>query len=236
MKSTSSWTASALSTLPYSTSPFERDFPFDNYQEHLRDSGETIRWWKGYERTGARHNRGGESAKGHDFLYLEQRLARESRVLFGQTQEPRSTPTFSLLETGTPTLTYLPQDIELAQGDIIVLTSRPILSRCLLEPAGRTRDALPHFFISNIDKVFDESGTWSSAMYSVHEHGIEWREEAPSTSVLIEYRYYCAFEFQGVLDFLGSPKEGLATHYNEALSPLLVGALRLLSPGEDVLE
>ncbi|BCM89792.1 hypothetical protein IAD21_01640 [Abditibacteriota bacterium] len=222
MKKNLPWITEALIASAYSPSSFERSSSIDDYRERLNTYGEQIRWWKGYEKIGIAQGdnfSGGNSDHTH---YIEQSIPRDVRVLFSRAQQELFASDFKQFEDACAMLTFPSTEIELARGDVIVRISSPILHRCVIEPSGKAIDALPHYFIASIQRVFDDCGEFPTSMYAVHEHGLKWRVSPPSSSVFIEYRYYCAFEF------LGRIGSALLLANDDNLVAQL-GALRLLT-------
>jgi hypothetical protein len=216
--------------MPLIRSSFSEGQTSDDHRAPHREYGEVIRWWKGYGRAGEAMGPNGETAGPNGVLYIEQLIAPEVRVRIISAQQQMQTVQFATISVGDATISVMPDEIELAPGDIIVRTDpiRAMIARIVLEPSGAAIDRLPYGLIASVSNVFTAAGPLLADAYAVHETGIEW--DAPPTSpVLIDCHHFPAFEFTGLVNKI--PPKGS----DGKLLPA-VGGLRLLKPGEDFLK
>jgi hypothetical protein len=182
-------TVSELNALPYTGgSPASKGLAAEDYRKQYRIYGEPIRWWKalpvpvgtpGRERNG--------------YLYEEQTLAPEIRVLIYQNRRDIQGTPFGSVTAGQSMISVMPDEVHLARGDRILATQRLQRARARIRREAGNSDVLPiphavelvwavgagTTFVAGEDFALSSDGRaieWLGALQpeAGQEYGLEW--------------------------------------------------------------
>ncbi len=183
-------TLEELLALPYNAVSAENaGLTADAYRKRYVEHGETVQF---YARL--------TDENGVTLSHSAQTLADDVRVLVTNLERSFIDPTTgALVDRARATIWVMPQDIEVARGDRIVLTStkRAWLHRSQFTRSGSSY-ALPYRPVASVAKVYDDAGTLlvEDTDYEVTDDGITFLTNAVAVGerFVIHWRAFPTFE------------------------------------------
>ena len=149
-----------LNARDYSTNPFSTGFVRSDFAVQLRDYGENIRWWKclqdvPFDAIGPN----GETVNSNNQLFIEQSLTDDEKILPHDVMRQTGADAAFQYEQGQLGFSCLPDEIELSNGDRVLMIERRVVWRQTLKPNGSTRTKLARDWAADLTIIGDGAGT-----------------------------------------------------------------------------
>lgn len=198
-------TVSQLISASYTgAGPFAEGLTADDYRDQIGEHGETCRWWKAFKAPDGTTGPNGETVERNGLLYIEQTIPSTVRVYVSETQREVYDPEFGLLTKGQTQIACMPDEIELARGDRVLLNSRLMKERIAVTATGAT-NSLQRRHVSAIVEVIHGGAVLAASRYTLSTLAngtgqINWTGTAPTGTVLIEFRYNPLYVYLDVSD------------------------------------
>ena len=177
-------TTAQINALPYAKAAFGQGFVADDYRKQFREHGERIRHWAAFPDAPAGIvGPNGETPERDGALYVESELNPEWRFLVtGVRAEVSDVDGLGQISTGACDFSCLPDELEVARLDRIVLVERPRFVRQAFAPSGEARDQLGWHYVCELVRVIGD-GLPVEALLEVENDGssfIVWPNTPPA--------------------------------------------------------
>lgn len=204
-------TSAQLNALPYGKAAFGQGMIAEDYRKQFREPGvgERIRHWSAFPKaqSGA-VGPNGETPERDGALYIETALPSDARFLVTGVRAEVSDNDFGAISQGTCDFACLPDELEVARPDRIVLIDRPRFARQgfapsgALSPSGAARDELAWNYVTELVRVTGDGVAVTGATLEVENDGtsfVVWPATPPALC-RIELRYAPQYVFLGTGD------------------------------------
>ncbi len=191
-------TEAQLAALPYAETPEAAGITSEDYREQFGQHCERIRHFACFpnapeEMVGPNS----ETVERDGNLYVESELGESVRVAISSTERAVFDAEFGLISQGQTSIACLPDEVELARGDRVILIDRRVLARKAFIPSGEHRDELDYFRAVELLSVSEGEAT-----LEVEDDGrsfVRWIG-APPLLCRITYRRHPQFVFLDISD------------------------------------
>lgn len=189
-------TVEQLAAMSYSGgNPASKGLTAEEYRGNIAQYGETIRWWKGYDAPMDAIGPNGETVNRFGKLYIEQQLAPTVKALIYSTPREEHDMEYMLIPKGSTGITCMPDEIELAHGDKVLLPTRRVIGRVLLVPGD---NCLTHPWVYSITSVYMNGGQLPEGRYTfaVDSNGVSTLYiDGHNAPALVDYLYMPLYAF-----------------------------------------
>ena len=186
-----------LNARDYGTNPFSAGFVRSDFKQQLADYGESLRWWKCFKNAPFDAiGPGGETVNSGGQMFVEKPLADDVKVLCCDVSRETQPQEFGQIEVGQLNYVGLPDEIELSNGDRVLLNDRRVIWRQTIEPSGESRSKMVRDWVTGLTIITGGAGT-----LQVESDGASYVQWAgtPET-VLIEFAFVPRYVFLDVSD------------------------------------